>query len=59
MILNHKSAFDTILAKRDTFKEINVSDIRAIHAELVKDLGITTGVREAGVGIIGTGVCFC
>lgn len=54
MILNHKNTFDTILAKKDSFKEIDIVDIRAIHGELVKDLGITTGVRESGVGITGT-----
>jgi len=54
MILNHKSTFDAILEKKNNFKEISVADIKAIHAELVKDLGITTGVREAGVGITGT-----
>lgn len=54
MILNHKSAFDTILEKRDSFKEITVSDIRSIHSELIKDLNITSGIRESGVGITGT-----
>lgn len=54
MILNHKQAFDTIRTNKNSFKNIDVSDIRTIHAELVKDLGITTGVREAGVGITGT-----
>lgn len=54
MILNHKSTFDTILDKRNTFKKISIADIRSIHAELVEDLGITTGVRKAGVGITGT-----
>ncbi len=54
MILNHKSAFDTILEKRDSFKDITISDIRSIHAELTKDLQITSGIRESGVGITGT-----
>lgn len=54
MILNHKSTFDVILDKKGTFKGIGVSDIRAIHAELVKGLGISTGLRLAGVGITGT-----
>lgn len=54
MILNHKHAFDTILANRSTFQDISELDIRSIHAELVKDLHITTNVREYGVGITGT-----
>lgn len=54
MILNHKSAFDTIVEKKDSFKEITLSDIRSIHAELIKDLDVTSGIRESGVGITGT-----
>lgn len=54
MILNHKSAFDTILEKRESFREISVADIRTIHSELVKELGIKSGIRESGVGITGT-----
>lgn len=54
MILNHKSAFDTILEKKDLFKKIDILDIRSIHSELVKDLEIKSGIRESGVGITGT-----
>jgi Fic family protein len=54
MILNHKSAFDTILEKRDNFKKIDILDIRSIHSELVKGLEIKSGIRESGVGITGT-----
>ena len=54
MILNHKSAFDTILEKKNGFKEINILDIRSIHSELVKGLEIKSGIRESGVGITGT-----
>lgn len=54
MILNHKSAFDTILEKQDSFKDITILDIRSIHSELIKDLQITSGLRESGVGITGT-----
>jgi prophage maintenance system killer protein len=54
MILNHKRVFDTIFKNRETLKVIGLSDIKSIHAELVRDLGVTTGIREAGVGITGT-----
>lgn len=54
MILNHKNAFDVILKKKDNFKEISTLDIRSIHSELIKDLEITSGIRESGVGITGT-----
>jgi Fic family protein len=54
MIINHKSTFDTILAKSVSFKKITEIDIRTIHAELTKDLDIVSNVREFGVGITGT-----
>jgi prophage maintenance system killer protein len=54
MILNHKNTFDLILGKRDSFKEISILDIRSIHSELTKNLEITSGIRESGVGITGT-----
>lgn len=54
MILNHKNAFDVILGKQDSFKEISVLDIRSIHSELTNNLEITSGIRESGVGITGT-----
>lgn len=54
MILNHKSALDTILANRSSFKDINEVDIRSIHSELVRELYITPNIREHGVGITGT-----
>lgn len=54
MILNHKSTFDIILKKNDSFKEISTVDIRSIHTELTKGLEITSGVRQSGVGITGT-----
>ncbi len=54
MILNHKSTFDTILAHKSTFQNINIMDIRTIHAELTKNLNIKANIREHGVGITGT-----
>ena len=54
MILNHKEAFDTVLENKNSYKKISISNIRTIHSKLVKSLGISTGVREAGVGITGT-----
>lgn len=54
MILNHKRAFDTMLQEKETFKEISLLDIRAIHAQLTADLEISSGIRQSGVGITGT-----
>jgi len=54
MIINHKNAFDVILNNKETFRDISLSDIRSIHAELTKDLEISSGIRESAVGITGT-----
>ena len=54
MILNHKTTFDIILENNDSFREIDLLDIRSIHSELTKNLEITAGIRESGVGITGT-----
>lgn len=57
MILNHKSAFDTILKNRDDFKEISITKVNQLHNILVKDLSISTGIRKHAVGITGTLYC--
>ena len=54
MILNHKSAFDTIMANRDTFKIVNLSDITQLHAILTKDMDVSPGIRKHPVGITGS-----
>ncbi|PIS21131.1 cell filamentation protein Fic [candidate division WWE3 bacterium CG08_land_8_20_14_0_20_43_13] len=54
MILNHKNAFDAILENKEKFSVISLTDIRTLHSVLVKDLGVTTNIREHGVGITGT-----
>lgn len=54
MILNHKSAFETILKNKNDFKIISISTINQLHNILVKDLSISTGIRKQAVGITGT-----
>lgn len=54
MILNHKSAFETILQKRSSFQNLSLSDVEQLHTVLVKNLPITTGMRKHAVGISGT-----
>lgn len=54
MILNHKRAFETILAQRQKFRIITLSFITQLHNTLVKGLSITTGIRNEAVGITGT-----
>ena len=54
MILNHKNAFEQILADRSDFKELTVSLINQLHNTMIKDLGVSTGLRKHAVGITGT-----
>lgn len=54
MILNHKTAFETILANKKDYKKITLSQITQLHNILIKDLNITTGLRSQAVGITGT-----
>lgn len=54
MILNHKRALDYILSKQKSFKQIKISDARAIHSILIKDLGIPDDFRKILVRITGT-----
>lgn len=54
MILNHKEALDYIIKNRAVFKEITISKIEDIHYLLVKNLGVSRGLRKQPVGITGT-----
>ncbi|MFH1565578.1 MAG: Fic family protein [bacterium] len=54
MILNHKSAFETIMENIKDFRKISFSQITQLHNILVKDLNVETGIRSQAVGITGT-----
>jgi Fic family protein len=54
MILNHKKALDVILGYRKDYKVFRLSDVIDIHAALVMDLDIDTGIRFRQVGVTGT-----
>jgi fido (protein-threonine AMPylation protein) len=54
MILNHKNAFESVLKSKEDFKTLSISWITQLHNVLVKDLSISTGIREQAVGITGT-----
>jgi len=54
MILNHKRAFESILAGRNDYKKISLSKISELHEVLTEGLSISKGVREQAVGITGT-----
>lgn len=54
MILNHKTAFDTILTNREDFKIMDVSDIIQLHNILIQGLEVDPGIRQHPVGITGS-----
>lgn len=54
MIINHKTALDYITQNPSVYKELTVRKIEELHRLLVQDLGVTYGVRQTLVGIVGT-----
>ena len=54
MILNHKTAFETILENRKDYQNLSFSQITQLHNILIKGLNVTTGIRKQAVGITGT-----
>lgn len=54
MILNHKKTLEYIRENKKDFQLISVRKIENIHALLVKDLGVTKGLRKTLVRITGT-----
>lgn len=53
MILNHQKAFEVILAKRKSFKTVNLTEVVQLHQVLTQGL-VTSGVRAQKVRISGT-----
>jgi Fic family protein len=54
MILNHKRAFESILAEKQEYMNMTFSKITQLHNFLVKGLNVSTGIRKQAVGITGT-----
>ncbi|MDP6525169.1 MAG: Fic family protein [Kiritimatiellia bacterium] len=54
MILNHRDALDFVFKNADFFKELSPAKIEDVHRLLVKDLGVTHGIRKNLVRITGT-----
>jgi Fic family protein len=54
MILNHKEAFTYIHGHASDFKEVTKQNLEEVHSLLVKNLGVTKGLRETLVGITGS-----
>lgn len=54
MVINHKTALDYIMENTQQYKELTVRKIEELHRLLVQDLGVSYGIRQNLVGIIGT-----
>jgi Fic family protein len=56
MVINHKKAFSFIMDNLESLKEkgITLNFVEKIHELLTLDLGVSRGVRNGLVGIIGT-----
>mgnify|MGYP001570046678 CR=1 FL=1 len=56
MILNHKKSFSFILSNMENFKKtgITIAFLEKVHEIIVEGLGISHGIRNGLVGIIGT-----
>jgi fido (protein-threonine AMPylation protein) len=54
MILNHKTAFQEIMNGLDGFRVFSLANLERLHALLVSDLGVSTGLRRRAVGITGS-----
>lgn len=54
MILNHKAAFLFIRDHLESYQTLNRSNLEKLHALLVKDLGVDSGLRSRPVGILGS-----
>ncbi|TSA46097.1 cell filamentation protein Fic [bacterium] len=54
MILNHKDAFKFIREHSSPFKALTRAGMEETHKILIKDLGVVSGWRTAGVGVVGS-----
>lgn len=54
MILNHKTAFDYIVANKDDYKSLTIVNLENLHSILIKDLNVKSGLRNSLVGITGS-----
>lgn len=54
MILNHKDAFEFVYKNKLLFKKFTIKKMEKIHSVLIKDLGVSSGLRKSPVGITGS-----
>lgn len=55
MILNHKSAFETIFHHKSDFQTLSMDLVTQLHNVLIRDMDVNPGIRKHRVGITGTG----
>lgn len=54
MILNHKDAFNFIRTNSKEFKTLTLANLEKLHSILVKDMGVSFGIRDRIVGVTGS-----
>lgn len=54
MILNHKDAFNFIRENIAEFKTLTIANLEKLHSVLVKNMGVSLGIRGRMVGVIGS-----
>ncbi|MDO8513043.1 MAG: Fic family protein [bacterium] len=54
MILNHKDAFNFIRENSSEFKILTLANLEKLHSILVKDMGVSLGIRNRIVGVTGS-----
>ena len=54
MILNHKEAFSYVYKERDRFATLSRSNLEDLHSMIVRDMGVSSGLRKSGVGVLGS-----
>ncbi|GBR76743.1 hypothetical protein NO2_1241 [Candidatus Termititenax persephonae] len=54
MLLNHKTALNYIFAHKMDYQKLTLRKIEDVHRLLIKDLGVSYGLRNSLVSIVGT-----
>lgn len=54
MILNHKDAFNFIRENNSEFKTLTLVNLEKLHSVIVKDMGVSVGIRNRVVGVTGS-----
>ncbi|MBI3019843.1 MAG: Fic family protein [Parcubacteria group bacterium] len=54
MILNHKEAFEFVHNNKKEFTSLTRTNLEQLHGLLIKNMGVSAGLRQKPVGIIGS-----